>query len=416
MGGFVVVALSTVFGGITGYFLANFLIWALKISKFEGGQGLFMFAFLQLAIPAGFVVGLLTVLVMKADFGDRLLRSAEILAGLAVAVGISAVLEQKFEDKGPKIDGSPLMIEVELRCWSGWTPSNALKARHAGILLQKTNPSTRAEASGDLDWKHGQRDDQRWVLAGRMMPLRITQSPWYVTFFMGKVEITIEVPVPKHPKEAQLFWSEWSSKGFVKAPNPEGLAYRYRIQKGEPNVIRSEGANAEDERVAKMDTLAQDAPIGEWTPVFESWGRWRTPSEVTDRAVEAVRGRPLELVPLLESGDFDTARHAMYAAAHLEHAPAALVRPVGDGAHWILKLIGQARAQSHPDDPDEVTEEQARDFYHAWIEAAKTTGEQGTAMRRNILGEVKAELDRIQKDQILENFLGEVDKQLEQEK
>jgi hypothetical protein len=266
-----------------------------------------------------------------------------------------------------------------------------------------------------LNWKNGQREDGRWVLAARM-PVRVTHTPWYVLMFMGKVEITMEVPLPKRPKEAQLFWSEWTSKGVVKAPNPEGLSFRYRLQKGEANLTRDEGADEEDAREKKLDTLATDAPVSEWTPLFESWGRWRGPDQARDRALKAVRSRPLDLAPLLESPDFDTARHAVYAAAYLEDPPAALVRPVEEAGRWIAKLIVQARAQSRPDDPDEVTEEQARDFYLAWIEAAKATGEQGAAMRRKILDEVKAELDRSPNDDVLEKFLGEVDKQREQEK
>ncbi|HYL75109.1 MAG TPA: hypothetical protein VEU96_12940, partial [Bryobacteraceae bacterium] len=153
-----VAVLTTLLGGLAGLGLSAFLISFLKVSNFEGGAGYFAVFVTLAGVAGGFAVGLITALTMRSSFGAVQLRAAEIVVALTIVAGVINVLGKVFEDKGPKLEGDSIRLEVELRCPRDWKPDNALKAGHGGCWLQKyaedgpleTNPIV----SGSLSWKN----------------------------------------------------------------------------------------------------------------------------------------------------------------------------------------------------------------------------------------------------------------------
>jgi hypothetical protein len=130
--GFGVVGFTTVMGGLAAFGLSYFLIWFLKITNFEGGAGYFTLSVTLIGVGCGFVVGLVTTLTMHSSFTAIQMRAAQIVVALTVVAGVSVVLATAFEDKGPKLEGDSVRLEVELKCPRDWKPDNALKAGHGG--------------------------------------------------------------------------------------------------------------------------------------------------------------------------------------------------------------------------------------------------------------------------------------------
>ncbi len=133
-----VVVLTTLMGGLIAFGLSFFLIWFLKISNFEGGSGYFALFVILTGVADGFFVGLLTVLSMRSGFVQMQLRATEIVLALTATAGTIVVLNKVFEDKGPKLEGDNIRLQVELKCPRHWKPG-----RIAEVKIQ-----TRRSSSG----------------------------------------------------------------------------------------------------------------------------------------------------------------------------------------------------------------------------------------------------------------------------
>src|SRR6516225_7012270 len=120
-----VTALTTVLGGLAAAAVAAILIEWLQISNFEGGSGYFAFFVVTAGIVAGFITGFLAAIISRSGFWRTQGYATAIVAALAV---IAAVLPVLLNDNGPKIDGDSLVLQVGLRCPSGWKPEKSRAA------------------------------------------------------------------------------------------------------------------------------------------------------------------------------------------------------------------------------------------------------------------------------------------------
>ena len=401
MGSVGVVVLTTVMGGLTAFGLSFFLIWFLNISNFEGGAGYFTVFLILTGAGGGFVVGVLTAVIMSSSFADMLLRAAEIVAALTVAVTIVVVLAKVFEDKGPKLEGDSIRLEVEFRCPRDWKPDNALKAGHGGCWLQKYPENGTLEANpivtGSLIWDHPPAPGEPWTISCAV-PLEKTASPRYMLIYTSKsFEITLQVPLPRHPGPQFLQWSAWNTAGFLPQQRspvaPEGVAFRFRILK-ESAYTAAHPTKEEvflQKRKSDRAALPPAPTVADWLPFYENV--WEVPTYEKDTLgpeVQAVNDHPEELVPLLRSDDTTVARRAAYATKFLKTVPPNLIEPLANTGLYTIQLIRAARAGALPNDPDELTEEKAWSFYIEWGMAMDHAG--ATSERREILKKIAAEL------------------------
>lgn len=412
-----VVFLTTVLGGFAAFGLSYFLIWFLEISKFEGGAGLFA-VFLTLAgVGVGFVVGFIAAVSMTSSFADVMLRTALVVAGLTVAAGIAAVLSKVFEDKGPKLEGASILLEVEYKCPRGWKPDNALKAGHGGCWLQKY-PEDGALAdnpivAGAFTWDQTPAPGEPWTVTCAV-PLQRTASPRYMVIYTSKtIEVTFQVPLPRHPGAQFKEWSAWSTDGFLPQKKvktaPEGFAFRFRIHKEtEYSAAHPSQEEAFKQLREKLRAAMPPSPtVADWLPFYESAAEQPTSlSDTVGPEVAAVNEHPEELVPLLRSDDVTVARRAMFATSFLKIVPPSLLEPLAHAGLQTIPLIRAARAGALPDDPDERNEEKAWSFLIQWKIAMDHAGakEEG----RTVLEKIAAELERGPRDEKLERMAGAV--------
>jgi hypothetical protein len=233
-----IVALTTLLGGVAAYGLSFFLIWFLKISNFEGGAGYFTLFVILTGVAGGFVVGLVTTLTMRSSFAATQLRATEIVLALTVVAGVGVVLDKVFEDKGPKLEGNSIRLEVELKCPRDWHPDNALKTGHGGCWLQKYpeyGPQQNPIVSGRLTWDNAPAPGEPWAISC-VVPLEKTTSPRYMLIYTStSIEVTLQVPLPRRPGPQFKQWSAWSTEGFLpqkdRPAQSADLAFRYRVVK-----------------------------------------------------------------------------------------------------------------------------------------------------------------------------------------
>ncbi len=417
MGSVGVVVLTTVMGGLAAFGLSFFLIWFLAITNFEGGAGYFTLFVILTGVGGGFVIGLLTAITRSSSFADMLLRAAEIVLALTIGAGVVVVLAKVFEDKGPKLEGDSIRLEVEFKCPRDWKPDNALKAGHGGCWLQKypengpleTNPIV----SGSLTWDNAPAAGEPWAISCAV-PLEKTASPRYLLIYTSKsIEVTLQVPLPRHPSPQFKQWSSWSTAGFLPQKRspvpPAGSAFRFRILK-ESEYSAAHPSKDElflQKREKDRAALPPTPTVADWLPFYENV--WEVPTyakDVLGPEVQAVNDHPEELVPLLRSEDTTVARRAAFATTFLKAVPPSLIEPLAYTGVYTVQLIRAARAGALPNDPDELTEEKAWSFFIQWSMAMDHAG--ATEPRRSTLEQIAAELASGPLDEKLERLAGAV--------
>lgn len=417
-----VVVLTILIGGVAAFGLSFFLIWFLKITKFEGGAGYFTLFVILTGVAGGFVVGLITVLTMGSGFVAMQLRATEIALVLTITAGVVVVLNKVFEDKGPKLEGDSIRLEVELKCPRDWKPDNALKAGHGGCWLQKYPENgpleTNSIVSGKLCWDNTPAPGERWAISC-VVSLEKTTSPRYMLIYTSKsIEVTLQVPLPRHPGSQFRQWSAWSTEGFLPQKGrpvpPADLAFRFRVMK-ESDYRVANPSTEEAFKQFRQKTLAAMPPVptvADWLPFYENVCEVPTyPKDILGPEVEAVNVHPEELVPLLSSEDMAVARRAVWATTFLKSVPPFLMEPLAHSGLQAIKLIRAARAGALPNDPDELTEEKAWSFFIYWSQAMEHAG--ATEPGRRILEQIAAELESGPLDEKLERLADTVNNALD---
>jgi hypothetical protein len=105
----------------------------------------------------------------RAVLLDTLLRAGEIVVGLTIVAGVSTLPATVLEDKGPKLEGDSIQLELELKCPRDWKPDNALKAGRGGCWIQKYPENGPRETNpldfGTLTWDNAPAAGEPWTIS-----------------------------------------------------------------------------------------------------------------------------------------------------------------------------------------------------------------------------------------------------------
>ena len=388
-----VTALTTVLGGLAAAAVAAILIEWLQISNFEGGSGYFAFFVVIAGIVAGFITGFLAAIISRSGFWRTQGYATAIVAALAV---IAAVLPVLLNDKGPKIDGESIVLQVGLRCPSGWKPEKSRAAlEHGNFCWLQEDPGDASIAENRI--RGGgltlAQDDGRWIATG-VFDLESTRKHRYVRIFLGtQTNTSIEVPLPRHPGPAYKQWSDWSAAGFFAQkdqPIQPGYAYRFRVQGATEYALAHPNPDTAVQEAYKQAraALPPDPSVAQLVPLFEN-ANGKTTDFYSEPTVWAIlEARHAELVPLLRSRDPKTRRQAIRVGGLFQHLPPELVGPVAEAGTEIVDLIRQANA-ADPAEPDLPAEERAFDYYGFWLQAMRNGGEKAPAAWKPVLERVE---------------------------
>jgi hypothetical protein len=226
------VALVTAAGGLVlGGYIASLAVGWYRVSSFEGGAGYFVVALALLGFVVGAIVGLVMsrVVAESLHFGLwRTLLGAQVaIATIAVIVGGVARLAA---DVPPTLGGERLLLVVEVRWPSSVQASPATDTTPRRLRLYSLAGRTaRNSQDGALWMEDARREDGRWTVPGAVA----------VYTSRGDRMLAIEpapdgargllVPLPAHPRKAQLEWSDWMPRVPSGTPVADGFAMRFRV-------------------------------------------------------------------------------------------------------------------------------------------------------------------------------------------
>jgi hypothetical protein len=226
------VALVTAAAGLVlGGYVASLAVGWYRVSSFEGGSGYFVVAFALL----GFIVGVLVGLVMSrvgADalhfgFWKTLLASQAVVATMTLIVGGIARLAA---DVPPTLDGQRLLLAVEIRWPASVQTSPATDTTPRRLRLYSVSGRTaRNSRVGALWLEDARRENGRWVVPGAVAVYTSRGDRMLAFEPMPDGAKGFIVPLPGHPRRAQLAWSDWLPRSSDGAPPPDGFAMRFKV-------------------------------------------------------------------------------------------------------------------------------------------------------------------------------------------
>jgi hypothetical protein len=221
--------LTAVVGLLAAGVVASLAVDWYRISSFEGGSGYFVIAMALLGGIAGFVIGVITSLVLMARSTPGFLRGLG--ASLAVVLGIAATtagIARFLADVPPTMNGEELHLVVELR-WPAGTPAppdrNAIGTVTLGAL---SGQSVRASSDGPLFFEDARQEEGRWIVPG-VVSIFTSRGRRSVQFQSGTESLAgFVVPLPGRPGEEHRQWSAWlPADGAAALPTP--YSYRFKV-------------------------------------------------------------------------------------------------------------------------------------------------------------------------------------------
>ena len=226
------VALVTAAAGLVlGGYVASLAVGWYRVSSFEGGAGYFVVAFALLGAVVGLVVGLVMSRVVEQSLHlgpwKILLASQVAMATIAVLAGGIARLAA---DVPPTLGGERLLLAVEVRWPAAAAASPAADTTPRRLRLYSVSGRTaRNSRDGALWVEDARREDGHWIVPGAVAVytsrgdrmLALEPAPDGAKGFL--------VPLPAHPKKAQLEWSAWMPRSRDGTPLPDGFAMRFRV-------------------------------------------------------------------------------------------------------------------------------------------------------------------------------------------
>lgn len=272
-----VVLLTMAAGAGAAMGLASFLIAWLQISDREGASGYFAVYVTGMGLIGGFIVGLVTALVMQSGFWKVQAVALAIVLALTVAAGTLSVA---LDDKGPRIDGDKLILEVELKFPAGWKPDNKAKSERGSFCwLQEKAADGATEVNpivlGGLTLRAAPEMDGRWAVSCAVTLNKSSKHRFLRVFVGRKTDLTIQVPLPGKPGRADEQWSPWTTQGFLPQegkPAATDHAFRYRVQRQAEYDKQhpDQSAAFQEAQQAALAAVPADAPLVQWLPFFEN--------------------------------------------------------------------------------------------------------------------------------------------------
>ncbi len=347
------------------------------ISGREGGSGYFVIFMALIGAIVGLVIGLVTAGVMSPQNGMGYLRTFGMSVGVIVVIAaVITGLCWGLADIPPKIDGRPLMLQVEVMLPVGVKKSPANGSGGSSMSLHSTiNHRSRGNETGTLKPDEARLEKGRWIVPGEveLFTMRGLRS---IGFKLNGEELMgFIVPLPARPGKKYLEWSDWGPRppaGYPAWPDTNP-SYRFRVQKiAEPPP----GPTAEEQ--AKFDAVKADGPLADWFPYTRDASR---PDRRTI-AIAKMTTKPGFIDEMKNLMLWAHAENAGEALRLIEHFPAPskeLIGPVAAVGKDIAERIRKFNATTVEQDPSYEGAADVSIRFSAWMVAVRTLREKANA-------------------------------------
>lgn len=221
-------------GAALSLYAGELIVRAYKISSFEGGSGYFV---VFLLMPLGFIVGLVTGVVMMRVSGAHGLGAVALQQGLAVLVtaGVLTIGYAAAYFMAPRdltVNGQSLTLELELRFrpTAGEEPS----AENLTVSLHAAGKDNRfAEVASD----HAALRDGWFVTPVEAGLFSLSATRLLSVTREGKGVQVFDLPLRAKPTTADTTWTDWmrsrpplGASEKLAPDDPAACEIRYRVR------------------------------------------------------------------------------------------------------------------------------------------------------------------------------------------
>jgi hypothetical protein len=229
---------------VAGFIAAKCVAWY-HLSRREGADGYFVIAIGLLGLIAGFVIGVTCGFSLGADLAGGFFKSIALAIGIVVALGaIALAICHALADIPPTIGGRQLFLIVEARLPADRTTAPAVDPFEAYLRFGSLSGHTlRKSERGQLWNERATLVDGRWIVPGAVQ-IFTSRGKRVLEIHAGSdASSSFLVPLPAHPRKAQLVWSDWLPRRFPLGVAPEAqMTYRFRVERdSEPMFTEAHG-------------------------------------------------------------------------------------------------------------------------------------------------------------------------------
>lgn len=369
----ILTGLAWLFGG---GFVANSCVKWYRISSFEGGSGYFIVVISLISGVLGLIAGIVVACALRSGPNPSFLKALGAAWGITLALTMMALAVCWWlADIPPRIDGRPLLLEVELRLPKG-AGSPAGGGESFLKLHSLAGQTSRGSETGELRPGEARLENERWIVPGEVAVFTQRGSRLLQIQLNGEEVQGALVPLPARPGKPFLEWSEW----LPRSPWPDTkYSYRFRVQLimppppgPTPEEITTQ-RNADE--LAAVGALDLDAPITDWLPYLGPGAN----EAIRTAAIERIRSRSGfrdELSELLVSEE--TGRATVFLRL-VEHLPpdAGLVGDVAAAGSDLAGRIKKVNATPPEEDPHYDGAADVSSRFNAWMAAARALRSNG---------------------------------------
>ena len=217
---------------LAAWFVAVLAVGWHNVSSFEGKSGYLVVTLAFLGLIVGLGIGLAAARIIAAGANPGFLKALGL--GLAAALGLVGVIgwvSRSLADIPPRLHGEELTLLVEMRWPQDQEPPAAADSTEWFLNLGSSVGHTRrATVTGPL-WREDARlEEGRWIVPGAVDVFTSRGDRILDVVPEGVIPSGFVIPLPAHPGNKQLEWSEWFPHARPGAPPlPEGIQYRFRV-------------------------------------------------------------------------------------------------------------------------------------------------------------------------------------------
>jgi hypothetical protein len=281
------------------------------------------------------------------------------VAAVLVSTLAATALCRVFAHLPPKIEGRPLLLQVELRLpiGSDRPAETMLEELYVDFLVMVPWGFATADRV-NLDPTQARTEGNRVIVPGSM-PLFTARGRRVLTFnIKGKpLWEQFEIPLPAHPGREQLEWSGWwPTTTEAGQPWPESkLSCRFRVAKIEPTIAAPNPVRPAPDKFAEAKAELESTPADTPLTAYLKFTRFEAPEGIKPLALARMAVKPTfaaEIKALVLADDASTAAEVLRLVPQAATASLELQRAVAAAGADIAERNRRVNATPQKDDLD----------------------------------------------------------------
>lgn len=341
-----------------GVLADRWTVW-FRVTSAEGAAGYFVLLYGILGAIGGFVVGLICARYAVQGTDARFLLGLQLgTAWVLGIVGVLAVITYTVADHPPRLNGQPLVLDVEIRIPTG-TPQPATPGFQSMVTLE--NGLGKTTSWTQVPWDRVREENGQQILPFSLALRSSSARRTLLIQWLNDAWLTVAMPLRSKPTRADFEWSEWlearpsnPAQAASGAPPAPLAQVRYRVGIVPPRPPPRSAAELAQEReaamAAQLAALPADAPLQDRLP----FTRHGVEGRLQTAALEGIRSRnnfAAEFAALVVDDDAELAAETLRLVSRLPGPGEPLLDPVAACGRDLLQRLERVLRTTEEEDP-----------------------------------------------------------------